>query len=234
MRRSALDLFDLDPHELPMQSVAEARDLDRRAVDELGIPSVLLMENAALGLAREVRNRWQDGDVLVLAGPGNNGGDGLALARLMAPRARVALLAAPDPSRSPDAALQLSLLRLAGIEVAIAPEIGVLDRLVESCDLIVDALLGTGLSSAPRGLVADWIRWMNARPQGVLAADLPSGFDADSGEAYDPCVQAVATVSFARPKRGFYSDGVLAPELGNLRVASIGLPEPWVERADRT
>ncbi len=229
MQRSALDLFDLDPRELTRQTVEQARELDRRAVDELGLPSILLMENAALGLARQARAMLGAGDLLVLAGKGNNGGDGLALARLLAPRAKVALLGTPDPEQCPDAALQLSILKLAGIEVDLAPDPARLEELVGSCDLIVDALLGTGLSRAPEGPAAEWICWMNARPESVLAADLPSGFDADSGIAYDPCVQAWVTVSFARPKAGFYREGQLAPELGHLRVASIGLPEPWVE-----
>ena len=232
MQHSALDLFDLDPQELRCQSVEEARALDRLAVEQLGMPSILLMENAARGLAQEARRRIGDGDVLVLAGPGNNGGDGLALARLLAPRARIALLAAPEPARSPDAALQLSILRLAGIEVSMAPGPEELERLVAGCGLIVDALLGTGQSSAPREPFAGWIRWINDRPEPTLAVDLPSGFNAETGEAYDPCVQAVSTVSFARPKRGFYRDGVLAPELGRLRVVSIGLPETWVEETE--
>jgi len=233
MQRTAVDLFDVDPLSLKPQSVAEARELDRLAIEELAIPSILLMENAARGLSRQARTMLDQGDLLILAGKGNNGGDGLALARLLAPRARVALLGLPDPETCPDAALQLTMLRLAGIRVDLAPDRPLLDQLVDSCDLLVDALLGTGQSSAPRGLVADWIRWMNARPEPILAADLPSGFDADRGEGFDPCVQATATVSFARPKKGFFRGTECAPELGRLRISSIGLPEPWVEQLQR-
>ncbi|MEZ5988231.1 MAG: NAD(P)H-hydrate epimerase [Planctomycetota bacterium] len=230
--RCALELASAEPSTLRPWTVAESRALDRAAVDELGLPSIVLMENAARALAAEALALCPEAPVLVLCGKGNNGGDGLALARLLAPRARVALLDRPDPATSPDAAVQLDVLERAGLAPVLAPAAAALADLAAGCGLVVDALLGTGLGSAPRGAVAEWIRAADGLGLPRLAADLPSGFDADRGHAFDPCLRADVTVSFARPKPGCFVDGRVHPVLGRLVVASIGLPEPWVEARD--
>ena len=122
-------------------SVAEARAIDRRAVEQLGMPSILLMENAARGVAdaaRELGDRF-----VVLCGPGNNGGDGLAAARHLGARARPHLWQEPDPTRSPDAALQLRILRAAGREIVTgAPP----DPRTDPGAVWIDAMFGTGLT----------------------------------------------------------------------------------------
>ena len=226
----ALDLSAREASSLAAIGAQESRALDRDACLELGIPSLVLMEHAARGAAVVAKQMLgDDGEafILVLAGGGNNGGDGLALARLLAPRCRVALLAEPDPERSPDAALELEILEHAGLPPSRQPSVEQLGELARDCGLVVDALLGTGLESAPRGLAADWIRWLAAQSLDVLSLDLPSGLDADSGEAYAACVHATATVSFARPKRGLFR-GAGPRVCGRVHVASIGLPEPWV------
>ncbi len=231
--RNALDVELSVPSDLTSQDSAAARALDRAASEELGLPSIVLMENAARGLALRIRSVFgPEARALVLAGKGNNGGDGLALTRWMHPRARALLLAEPDPQQSPDAALQLQILQNAGIEVEIAPPLQRLHELARGADLIVDALLGTGLASAPRGLVAEWIEWIGAQPLPVFAVDLPSGLSSDTGEAMAPCVRAQETVSFARPKKGLLlRDG---PEhAGRVQIVSLGLPESWVEARDR-
>ena len=102
-------------------TTAQARGIDRWARDELGMPVLLLMENAGRAVAQAAKEVGRGGVVFVLAGPGNNGGDGLAAARFLAPRVRVALSAEPDPVRCPEAALQLRILRNSGIEVLAEP-----------------------------------------------------------------------------------------------------------------
>ncbi|MFQ5507203.1 MAG: NAD(P)H-hydrate epimerase [Planctomycetota bacterium] len=230
--RTALDLARTAPELLSPQDSVQARRLDRAATELLAMPSMLLMENAARAVAELAADRSAGGAFLVLAGKGNNGGDGLAAARLLSPRSRVALLQVPDEQNSPDAALQLSILEAARIPVSIAPSGAALDELASGADLIIDALLGTGLDSAPRGPIGEWIRWANARPEPVLAVDVPSGLSADDGTPFDPTIRARWTVSFARPKRG-----LLSPQGrehgGQLVVASIGLPEDWVEAWER-
>ncbi len=231
----ALSLASTDPARLQALDVATSRALDRAAFEELGLPTLVLMEHAAHGAARVLTENLQprrsnagSADVLILCGAGNNGGDGLALCRLLAPRAKAVVTARPDPQRSPDAALQLEVLERAGIAVEVGVDSARLEALADGCSWIVDALLGTGLEAAPRGLCATWITWLAGRKERVLALDLPSGLDADSGRAFDPCVRASMTVSFARPKLGhFRGDG--PARCGELRVVTIGLPEPWVE-----
>ena len=230
--RNALDVELCSPSDLTPQDAAAARALDQAASEQLAVPSIVLMENAARGLAMRFRSEYgPEARALVLSGKGNNGGDGLALTRWLHPRARAVLLAEPDPERCPDAALQLRILESAGIAVDVSPPIDRLESLASGADVLVDALLGTGLASAPRGVVAEWIDWLKAQPLPVFAVDVPSGLSSDTGEAFEPCVRAHGTVSFARPKQGLLvRDG---PEhAGRIQVVSLGLPESWVEARD--
>src|SRR5688572_30003210 len=111
----ALDFPRDHDDELGAIATARARELDRWAFDELGMPVLLLMENAGRTVAQAARELAGRGVAWVLAGPGNNGGDGLAAARFLAPRVRVVLVSEPDPTRCPEAAVQLRILRNSGI-----------------------------------------------------------------------------------------------------------------------
>ncbi len=204
-----------------------ARRLDREAQELLGIPSCLLMENAGRAVAEAAKGLGANRKVLVLSGKGNNGGDGLVAARFLAPRVVVALLGPLDPQRVPDAHRMLSILQASGMEVLLGGSVEELSQQARSCDLLVDGLFGIGLDRPPEGLAAEWIHWMNGSGLPVLSVDVPSGLDADTGEAYPPCVKAVKTLTFARPKTGLLKrDGPL--QAGEVQVASIGIPEPWV------
>ncbi|MBK8975386.1 MAG: NAD(P)H-hydrate epimerase [Planctomycetes bacterium] len=200
-------------------SVAEARALDRDAVERLGMPSILLMENASRGvatLAAELGERF-----VILCGPGNNGGDGLAAARHLGPeRCAIHLLAEPDPQRCPDAALQLSILRAAGW--AVAP--GGATPSAEPGAVWIDALFGTGLVRAIEGRAADWIAALNAADGPRLAVDVPSGLDGDRGVPLGPaCVRADVTATFAAAKHGLVAPAA-APFVGRLVVVPLGIP----------
>jgi NAD(P)H-hydrate epimerase len=200
-------------------SVAEARAIDRDAVDRLGMPSILLMENAARSVAEVARTL---GDrYVILCGPGNNGGDGLAAARhLGRDRCRVHLLAEPDPQKSPDAALQLRILRAAGWPIAVGALPG---HAPDPNEVVIDALFGTGLERPLAGAALAWVQWMQSAQGPILAVDIPSGLHGDRGSVLGDAVRATVTVTFVAPKRGMLvGDGPKG--CGRVVVAGLGLP----------
>jgi NAD(P)H-hydrate epimerase len=200
-------------------SVAAARAVDRDAVLRLGMPSILLMENAARSVAEEARRM---GDrYLIYCGPGNNGGDGLAAARHLGRGARAYLISEPAPDRCPDAALQLSILRNAGVVVPV----GELPPYAEPGDVVIDAMFGTGLARDLDGTAAEWVERFNASPGRKLAVDIPSGLHGDSGEVLGVACRVETTVTFVAPKLGLVTAG--APQyVGRLVVVGLGLPHP--------
>ena len=199
-------------------SVVEARAIDRDAVERLGMPSILLMENAARSVAETARAM---GETFVLyCGPGNNGGDGLAAARHLGRRAQVYLTDEPDPARSPDAALQLEILRKAGFPI----HVGVLPPLADSRSVLVDALFGTGLTRPIRGDVVSWVRRFNESPGAKLCVDIPSGLHGDTGDVLGLACRGDSTVTFAAPKHGLVAERS-REFVGELLIAGLGLPE---------
>ena len=205
----------------------EMAEIDRRAAAEYGIPGLLLMENAGAAVARAAAQMAPDGPVAVLAGPGNNGGDGFVAARHLANAGRdVTVYCLADRERyRDDAATNLAILERLRVPVRFrGPTPGEL----AAAALVVDALLGTGARGAPRGAVAQAIRSIGSAGRPVLAVDIPSGVDGDTGEAWEPAVRAGRTVTFGLAKRGhFLGEG---PERrGELVVADISLPRPLLE-----
>lgn len=204
-------------------TVEEARAIDRDAVERLGMPSILLMENAARGVAEQARRMGSR--FLALCGPGSNGGDGLAAVRHLLPAARAILLTEPDPERAPDAALQGRILRAAGVPLPAAlPASGELAQLQADAGLVwIDALFGTGLGRPLEGLAARFVEAFNGAAGPRLSVDLPSGIDGDSGVAAGPACRAQATVTFEAPKRGLLAPAG-RPYAGEIVVVSLGLP----------
>lgn len=210
-------------------TAAETREFDRIAIEDHGIPGILLMEHAATAVARRARAlAGPGGRFFVVAGGGNNGGDGYAAARLLLAEGKDArVLAVVPPERlTGDAALQ------ARIFASIGGEVGTIEALSAGPgDVVIDALLGTGLSRPPRGEFAEAISAVNAaRKAGakVLCVDVPSGVSADTGEVLETAVRGDATVTFGAWKRGLlcHPGAGLA---GEVEVAPIswppGLPE---------
>ena len=202
--------------------------MDQRAIRDLGVPGLTLMENAGRACADAITESFGPGagkKALIVAGKGNNGGDGFVISRILAQRgwqAPVLLLAAPD-SVTGDAAANLA--RLAPESVVCAPE-GASPHagLFRDATLIVDALLGTGVKSEVTGAYGEAIDMINAAQLPVVAVDIPSGVDAANGRVLGRAVAADLTVSFALAKLG----NVLHPgsELcGRLIVADIGMPQ---------
>lgn len=216
---------------------AEVRELDRLAIEEYGLPGVVLMENAGAGAARvalSLLERGRGRRVEIVCGPGNNGGDGWVVARHLANAGcdvHVASCVEPGALRG-DAAIHARVAQRMGIAHAVVEDGAALAR-VDRADLVVDAVLGTGARGAPRGTVLRAIealaRLDAAEGPRVLALDLPSGFDGDTGLCLGPCVRATATATFAAEKVGFAAPGA-AHLLGRVHVVDIGVPRALFAR----
>jgi len=208
----------------------QIREIDRVAIEERGVPGVVLMENAGRSVADEaelLRAGPRDG-ICILCGPGNNGGDGYVAARHLALRGlrpMVFLFASADKLRG-DAKINFDIL--AQTETQIVPiekpgHLAVLEKPCRDAAVIVDALLGTGATGAVREPMAGAVRIANAAGPPVLAVDIPSGLDANTGEVLGACIEATVTVTFVAPKVGF-TRGDGPKKTGRVVVADIGLP----------
>jgi NAD(P)H-hydrate epimerase len=214
---------------------AEVREVDRRAIEDHGLPGVVLMENAGRGLAEVVlaelsrRGAPSRGAVVpIVCGRGNNGGDGFVLARhlrLAGHEPRVILAAALlDMPRAGDAGINLAVLERAGEPILEAPDGAALAALLArfaDAPLIADALFGTGLATPLHARALDLVRALDAARPPKLGVDLPSGLDCDTGAPLGAAVRCARTVTFVAEKVGF----ALARELtGPVDVVSIGCP----------
>ena len=207
----------------------EVRALDRRAIEEYGLPGVVLMENAGRGTAELLLGLGARGRVLVCCGKGNNGGDGFVIARHLDNRGvpvRVLLFARPEELHG-DAAINYRVLARSGVPLAVhagaaEPDEAVRQELAAS-EWVVDALFGTGLASAVRPPLDRVIALVNESKARVLAVDLPSGLDCDTGEPLGPTVRAGHTATMAAVKKGFTSPAA-RPWVGQVHVIDIGVP----------
>jgi hydroxyethylthiazole kinase-like uncharacterized protein yjeF len=202
----------------PLFEAAEIRSADAWAIEERGVPSLDLMERAGVGLARVTAAAARPGPVRVVVGKGNNGGDGLVVARLLREEGReVDVLAVVPPSElRGDPATNLERLPGAPPE-QFAPE-----RLAGS-GVVVDALLGTGFEGKPREPLASAIAAINAEDGPVVACDVPSGVNASTGEVEGEAVRAVATATFHRSKIGLHVEPGKS-NAGRVEVVEIGIP----------
>jgi ADP-dependent NAD(P)H-hydrate dehydratase / NAD(P)H-hydrate epimerase len=214
----------------PLLDASQMRAVDRWAIEQRGIPSLDLMERAGQGVARAVEELAPDGPVAVVCGKGNNGGDGLVVARLLREAARdvtVVCLAAGE-ELSPDA--RANLERLPGAPpLALAD--GAASEAIAHAHVIVDALLGTGFSGVARGAVAVAIAAIEAAPGLVVSVDMPSGVDASTGVVAGPAIRAVRTVTFhaAKPGLWIYPGKGYAGEVDTI---DIGIPRGAPEASD--
>ena len=215
------------------------RGLDQRAIEEYGIPGIVLMENAALGVVRHMEGFCGDPDgkrVLVVCGPGNNGGDGMAVARHLANRgARVEIVFLNDPeSYSGDAAINRDIVRAMNIPATVAADDEAAGALAESAaaaDIIVDAIFGTGLKRPLAGRFALAVETINQRRAAVVAVDIPSGLNSDTGAVLGTAVRAGLTVTFGLAKIGHFTGQ--GPELcGAVEVVDISIPAAAAAQAE--
>ena len=214
-------------------TAAEMREADRLTTQRFGVPSLQLMENAGTRVVEFLREEFPQVlrmKIVVLCGKGNNGGDGLVVARLLHQQGAQpeVFLFAPPESLKGDAAANWKRWQETKAHAHIITEIAhweVHAKSLATADLVVDALLGTGLSGPVEGLLARAIEDVNqlARKARVLAVDIPSGLSSDGADFGGPVVQADYTVTFTAPKVG----QLLSPRAsscGELRVVSIGTP----------
>src|SRR5437762_4226923 len=161
----------------------QVREIDRRAIEEFGVPGVVLMENAGRGAAEVLLSLGANGPVVICCGKGNNGGDGFVIARHLDNRGvgvRVLLFARPEELTG-DAAVNFRIIERAGLPILIQPDLAALAGELAPAAWVVDALFGTGLSGALRPPFDAIIAAINASGRPVLAVDIPSGLDCDTG-----------------------------------------------------
>jgi len=215
----------------------QIRAVDRCAIEQIGVRGVVLMENAGRQVADAVADLLGGAagrSVAVVAGAGNNGGDGFVLARHLALRgaAVTTYVVAPEEKLTRDAATNLAVLRKLGHDVRVlgGEQIASLSDALGGADVVVDAVGGTGIRGGLRGDAAVAVEQINAAGRRVVAVDIPTGLDCDTGEAVGPVVRAARTVTFVARKKGFDAPGAAA-YTGEVLVADIGVPADVVGAA---
>lgn len=216
---------------------SEMQQMDRFTIEEIGMPGVVLMENAARGAGRVFLDHFAPSPgsrVLILCGRGNNGGDGYVMARYLfsAGLKPTILVLAEFRKIAGDALVNLEILRRLGLPVQEVPseeQWKKQRRLLKDCDFVIDGLLGTGLNAPVQGFYAGVIRDINRASKPVCAIDIPSGLNADTGQVMGAAVRADLTVTFGFPKLGqmvFPGAGLV----GRLVRIDIGIPDAVADR----
>lgn len=219
-------------------TAAQMQELDRRTISEAHVPATTLMERAGTGIVSCLEQRWgpvRGKTVTVVCGKGNNGGDGFVVARLLRRRhANIRILAMASTSElSRDAAtMYKQFVRSAGkSSVYLYTSKIQAQALLRDSDILVDALLGTGLSDAVTGRYAEVIDSINDTGRPVVAVDLPSGLHADTGTILGRAIRASLTVTLGLPKLGLYqSHGI--DMAGEVAIADIGIPPAYIEAVE--
>jgi NAD(P)H-hydrate epimerase len=215
----------------------ESRQVDKRAVEQWGISSLVLMENAGRGAADGLcQLESSDRHASILCGKGNNGGDGLVMARHLHLRGwNVQAILFHDPDTlSPDTRANFLIAQQCGISLHHlanneSPQLEtLLDAASQQSRWLVDSLLGTGSTGAPRNPLDKVIGWMNRASVRRIALDVPTGLDCDTAEVAGIAVQADYTFTFATAKPGLLSDSAAA-HIGQLEVLDIGLPRQLLQ-----
>ena len=217
-------------------SAESMREVDRTAIEDLGIPSMVLMENAAIGVVDAIGEIYGDAEsAVIFCGPGNNGGDGLAIARHLAVRGyEVRIFLMTDRPLRGDAEVQLGICRRQGLHIQdIESEEGLIEALehASESDVIVDALFGTGLARPLDGLYAELVEELNDLDVPRVAVDLPSGLNGSRSTPLGPHVQADLTVTFAAPKMAHVFPPA-SEAVGELVVADLGIPPELVDEVE--
>jgi NAD(P)H-hydrate epimerase len=214
----------------------QVRDLDRRAIEEYDLPSLVLMENAGRGAAELLISLGIHGPVAICCGKGNNGGDGMVMARHLHNQGIpvvVHLFVKPEDLTG-DAALHWSIVNKASIRTRVWPVVNdaSLTEELAAAEWIVDALFGTGLDGPVRTPLDRAIAAINASPGATFAVDIPSGLNADSGEPMGTTIRARHTATFVAPKAGFANPAARA-WLGRVHVLDIGAPRRLLDETVR-
>ena len=217
-------------------SAESMREVDRTAIEDLGIPSMVLMENAAIGVVDAIGEIYGEAEsAVIFCGPGNNGGDGLAIARHLAVRGyEVRIFLMTGRGLRGDAEVQLGICRRQGLNIQdVASEGDLLEALecARESDLIVDALFGTGLARPLDGLYAELVEELNDLDVPTVAVDLPSGLNGSRSTPLGIHLQADLTVTFAAPKMAHVFPPA-SEAVGELVVADLGIPPELVDEIE--
>ena len=233
---------------MKLATSSQMQALDRTTINEIGIPGIVLMENAGQGTVQQMESDFgqvRDKTVCIFVGPGNNGGDGLVIGRHVLQRGGFPFLIflVPQEKLGGDAGINAVIcknIHLPGMLIQQEEDIDQLEkRLIQlhfahPVHCLVDALFGTGLSRNLKGRFATIIQFINrtsrTRYWPVVAVDIPSGLSSDTGEVFGCCVKADLTVTFGLAKPGHYLHG--GPDIGKLAVIDISIPDQVVKNAD--
>ncbi|MCS7233717.1 MAG: NAD(P)H-hydrate dehydratase [Synergistetes bacterium] len=216
---------------MKLVTAEEMREIDRYAIEKLGIPGIILMENAGLKTVigmREVIPNLLEKRILIVAGKGNNAGDGFVVARHifnLGGEVKVALCS-PSSEIKGDALINFEIAKNIGVCLLEIGSIDELRMLLDWSDIVVDALLGTGVRGEVKGFFAEVIKEVNLAGKPIVAIDLPSGLEASSGRVYGPCIRANWTFTMCLPKLGLwvYPGAYYS---GQIFVVDISVPS-WV------
>lgn len=219
----------------------EMRLIDLQAVEKIGIPSQVLMENAGLEAARIISDHSvkinYGGEILVFCGKGKNGGDGLVVARhLIAKGHRVRIFLLHEPSAYTDeAAINVKILKNQRAKISVVDSPSVVEEYFKSATppfLAVDALLGTGIKRDIEGIYYDAVELLNQHADDVIALDIPTGVEGNSGRVAGTSIHATTTISFGYPKLGhFLAPG--AARRGKLFNVDLSFPRAWNKEGDK-
>ncbi len=215
-------------------SRAQARQLDEITMAQYGIPGIVLMENAGRGIFEHFLTYQPTGKIIICCGKGNNGGDGFVLARYLVNAdfsVEVLLFASPGELQG-DAKTNYDIAMKMGIPMRVIDEANMqaIAPVLSDGNWIVDALFGTGLQGGVQAPFDEVIELINAASQKVLAIDIPSGLDCDTGEVLGVAVQATVTTSMVGFKKGFSYPKAKA-YLGDVHVVDIGVPSVLIENS---
>ena len=208
----------------------EMRGIDRRTIEEFGIPGSVLMERAGVAAASRIRGLFEKRKTIVLCGGGNNGGDGIVVARELHNsgwNAKVLLLV-PEDRLSPECLHQFGIAKEMGVSLQFRTKLTPADM---HSAMVVDAVFGTGLARDVDGETASLISFLNASAAPVVSIDIPSGISSDTGQVLGTAVRADYTVTFGLPKRGHLLHPG-AEYAGKLFIEDIGFPESLLTSPD--
>ncbi len=222
-------------------SSSRMRLIDKKAIEEYKIPAETLMENAGRGCTLEIievlKNKyeaWQRKGVIV-CGSGNNGGDGLVIARYLAEKnmkPRVFIFKPKDKYNELVSSNLEELRKYPLVSVARLPNsISYFEKEISNCDFVVDALLGTGAKGAPKGCMAEIINTVNESGKTVFSVDIPTGMDGDTGRTYASCIKADYTFTLGLNKKGFLNPASKT-HTGKVKVIDIGFPVELIKEQE--
>jgi NAD(P)H-hydrate epimerase len=219
----------------PILSREQIRRIDQLAIERYGMVGLVLMENAGRNAAALLRDSYGPvGRALIFCGPGNNGGDGFVIARHLHNAGwSVRLALAGDPTRmTPDAKANHAIVQGMRLDISEAPDVETQAGLAASIhpdDVVVDALLGTGFRGEVRSPTAELIHALNASARrAMIAVDVPSGLDCNTGAPSNATIQADLTITFVAAKKGFTAASA-TPYVGRVEVVDIGAPRELLD-----